>query len=240
MYFMYGFICGVVCGGISTFTATTYCKYAYSQEMHKLECDLIWNLLKIYTSLSKPIKKCYNCFRIKYNCAQNFKLYLNGNIIQKYILSKEILNNNIFPEYDLVICNIHTDTKEKYDATRLATREAKYDVICDNRLKNIKNYFLNNDSVKRSSVKIYNPVIYIHSTNKRYEFNFDKYNYSLVENKLFNGAFVKYWLKEYYNENVENLGSYNIIFMDKNMTEINLNENCSIIINENDFSVVKS
>lgn len=95
------------------------------------------------------------------------------------------------------------------------------------------------DNFKMSKVNLLAVQITIKEENRNdtiHSIDFQKDNYYIVNNILFDQIFIKYWCNE--KLNIDDVTNYEVSFLDNNMTLNTLKTNEYIIIGQNDFEVV--
>jgi hypothetical protein len=95
------------------------------------------------------------------------------------------------------------------------------------------------DNFKMSKVNLLAVQITIKQENKKdtiHSIDFQKDNYYIVNNILFDHIFITYWCNN--KLNVYNITNYEVSFLDNNMSLHTLKMNEYILIGENDFEVV--
>ena len=150
-------------------------------------------------------------------------------------------------DYDLVrLDNLENITfsdidREKYTKNLISNNIKKENTM----INNIKDYFkeCNNKSIisldyENSIHKIYTPTLSVKDTDLTYDLSFDKDNYYVTGNTLFDKPFVEWILNEKYGAKLNNEKDYIITYFDDNMNQKVIEKNNGLLLEKDKLTLL--
>jgi hypothetical protein len=151
----------------------------------------------------------------------------DGDEINKYEFN-DFIKNNINQGYDFVLYEIPLSDNNKYDKCILRYDNHKdIEEIVELNANNEVNFNVIQFNFKDVTEKIYN-------------IKFDKTQYMVNNNILFDRKFLKWYMLKNHNLFVQDQDNYNITFIDHEMNYITLSENEYIVIKNNKYEISKT
>lgn len=178
------------------------------------------------------------------NLEIKFKLYIFYLQIINYI---NYIYDNLNFFYNYFFINYYSNRivikNKKFNYLKIKNNYKKLKYFFDLHLKNKTIYFCNNvnNNINYSKYKFI--LVNLHSDDKKIDITKiiqgKKYNFMIENNILFDKNFF-YLINSYYFNNNLNENNYKFSILDKEIKFINLNNNENIIINNNNYQIIKN
>jgi len=92
--------------------------------------------------------------------------------------------------------------------------------------------------ISNSKTKIYSAIIKMISWGgDEYEIDLSENDYMLEGNRLFDKTFIKYWLKNYSQEELMDDDIYCVTFFDQDMEQVTIDEGSYIILTKDSYKI---
>lgn len=142
------------------------------------------------------------------------KLKLNDKETEKYF-------NKMYFKYDFILYQFIEDENKKYSI----------------RYNNINELFENKLQFVKSNIEFLTVILILNGTRYNIDLKTNT-SYYIVNNKIFDFNFIKYYINKYYKLKIHDNDEYNIIILDNKCNTIHLNKNDYIILSENNYNVI--
>lgn len=180
--------------------------------------------LNVYTYMYLFMQKIISLFNFTYTYnSVVINLIKDGNLVKECTLDQLKLHIETINNYDLVLYKEKHSTSDKYKNNIL--RLNKYRIV-----NNVFTYNISN--IRFIDIQI------IYKT-KKYNVDFNKDNYYINNNILFDRAFVKWYLNDSYGVFIDGSEDYTYTIMDQEVNFISLDSSSKIIIENDGYRIEK-
>ena len=213
----------ILVGSLTSYIGHEFCKKYYPESTIKFENNVLWYSLKSYSIINKYgsvlVKNILKLFQSEIN-DDSINLYMNGDLVKTYTSEELICKKTSYPQHDLVLYYWKVPDLEKH-------KVAVYSTIDDL-----------SDKFSNSKTKIYSAIIKMISWGgDEYEIDLSENDYMLEGNRLFDKTFIKYWLKNYSQEELMDDDIYCVTFFDQDMEQVTIDEGSYIILTKDSYKI---
>lgn len=204
------------------------CDFLFPEKMKKIYMNITLCSLNAYAISHMFIQKYYN----------KFYLYINKHIQNDFFLFIKDGFEIKTSQLDFLKCK---ENYEYYDMVLYTNFIRSDDTLTKNilRLSNLNDInHLKISNIISSNVKFMGILVVYNGNDYRIEFDKED-NYYIVGNKLFDKAFIKWYLNKYHGVLIDDGITYTCNILDYDVNLIQIDSSSHIIINKDNYTVEK-
>ena len=180
-------------------------------------------------------------------------IFYSKNLSSIQFIKNGLIIDEVFISNDLTIpLNIKLSNNILHKGKKTFYRKIEHDFIMYKHMSSTEDYtymiryntlddLINSDlNYKKSNIQFFTIILLYKMVRMKIDLNSVNEYYYIINNQLLDYSFIQYYIYKYHNLLINVSEDYEIIILDNNCKSLNLHKENHIILQDNDYSIMKS